>query len=269
MKNILSLFLVFILYLSGFAQPIDPASYSSPVKVACIGNSITFGSGIADRPRDSYPAQLGRMLGDHWIVRNFGVGGRTMLKKGDFPYWKEDAWVIDLYSALSGMASSFPDQIHPNAEGDGLMAQAIAKKLTGRDITVVNSQYPGEKSPQGHHFPIDNLKAGVDFILNSYPQVPLPLDSRNYHTYRNKLHNSRIVFGREKRGRVAFLGGSITYNGDWRDSICAYLQKRFPNTQFDFVAAGIPSMGSTPGAFRFERDVLAKGKVDLLFVIHT
>ncbi|MEK7719877.1 MAG: SGNH/GDSL hydrolase family protein [Bacteroidota bacterium] len=107
--------------------------------------------------------------------------------------------------------------------------------------------------------------AGVDFIQNSYLQVQLPLDSRNYHSYRNKLHNAQIVFEREKHGRVVFLGGSITFNGGWRDSICAYLQKRFPNTQFDFIFAGIPSMGSTPGAFRFERDVLVKGKVDLLF----
>ena len=73
MKSILSLFLVFVLCLSGLAQPIDPAKYASPVKVACIGNSITYGSGIPDRPCDSYPSQLGRMLGDQWIVRNFGI----------------------------------------------------------------------------------------------------------------------------------------------------------------------------------------------------
>ena len=574
MKNIISLFLVFVLCLTASAQPIDPAKYASPVKVACIGNSITYGSGIPDRPRDSYPSQLGRMLGDHWIVRNFGIGGRTMLKKGDYPYWKEDAYVevktfqpdvviiklgtndtkpqnwkysgefladyqamvtelknlashpkiylckpvpvyanrwgindsivvhgvipivekiakkeklpvIDLYAALTGKASLFPDQIHPNAEGAGLMAKAIYKQLTGKEGDLVAAQYPGQKSEwhgftrysfqldrrecriivpmkaapgnpwiwrarfpdwhyemdsmlvrkgfhvvyisadlllgspkcvevwssfykylttqyglnkkavlegvsrgglyvynfakkypervsciyaeapvcdfkswpggkgkskgdsaewgrlkvaynfssekealefadnpidhleklaqakvpvfhsiglndsivppeentyklinryirlggpatvyantvgpqtlQGHHFPIDNLKAGVDFILNSYPAVTTPLESSNYHTYRNKLHNAQIVFEREKRGRVAFLGGSITYNTGWRDSICAYLQKRFPKTQFDFIAAGIPSMGSTPGAFRFERDILAKGKVDLLF----
>jgi sialidase-1 len=123
----------------------------------------------------------------------------------------------------------------------------------------------GKQSLQGHHFPIDNLRAGTDFILNSYPEIPAPLDSRNYHTYRNKLHNARIAFEREKQGRVVFLGGSITFNGGWRDSVCAYLQKRYPNTQFDFINAGIPSMGSTPGAFRFERDVLKNGKVDLLF----
>ncbi len=92
MKHILVLFISGLLNITGFAQPIDPASYSSPVKVACIGNSITYGSGIPDRPRDSYPSQLGHMLGDRWIVRNFGIGGSTILKKGDFPYWKEDAY---------------------------------------------------------------------------------------------------------------------------------------------------------------------------------
>jgi sialidase-1 len=61
------------------------------------------------------------------------------------------------------------------------------------------------------------------------------------------------------------LGGSITYNGGWRDSICNYLQKRFSETEFEFIAAGIPSMGTTPAAFRLERDVLAGGPVDLLF----
>jgi hypothetical protein len=50
----------------------------------------------------------------------------------------------------------------------------------------------------------------------------------------------------------------------WRDSVAEDLQKRFPKTQFDFVHAGIGSLGSTPGAFRLERDVLSKGRIDLL-----
>ncbi|MGD9329002.1 MAG: hypothetical protein PVH48_08570, partial [Cyclobacteriaceae bacterium] len=86
-----------------------------------------------------------------------------------------------------------------------------------------------------------------------------------HHTIRSSLLNCQIRFEKEKFGRVAFLGGSITYNPGWRDSICAYLVKRFPNTNFEFINAGIPSMGSTPAAFRLERDVLSKGRVDLLF----
>ncbi len=574
MKQLFSLLLFVFMIEASNAQFIDPTAYSAPIKVACIGNSITFGSGIPDRPRDSYPSQLARMLGEKWEVRNFGVGGRTMLRKGDFPFWNEEAWqqakaflpdvviiklgtndtkpqnwkfgnefysdyramvkelkalpshpkiyvckpvpayasrwgindsivvhgvipaveklakdeslpIVDLYAALSEKASLFPDQIHPNAEGAGLMAKTIYKALTGKESELIQAQYPGKQSVwhgftrfdfqidrrnahiivpdkaapgkpwiwrarfpewhyqmdsilirkgfhvvyintdylfgspqcvdvwnnfysyltsqyglnkkaalegvsrgglyvfnfakkypervasiyaeapvcdfkswpggkgkgkgdaeswkqlmsaynfrtekealdyadnpinnleklaaakvpvlfsiglhdsivpndentfvlankyirlggpvmiypntkgqqslQGHHFPIDDPSGCANFIRNSYPEVNPKLDSRNYHSMRSKLHNAQMVFEREKMGRVAFLGGSITANGGWRDSICAYLQKRFPETKFDFIAAGIPSMGSTPGAFRFERDVLKNGKVDLLF----
>ncbi|PHN05996.1 SGNH/GDSL hydrolase family protein [Flavilitoribacter nigricans] len=86
-----------------------------------------------------------------------------------------------------------------------------------------------------------------------------------YHQTRGGLQNAQLRFEREKTGRVAFLGGSITHNPGWRDSVCVYLQRRFPETTFEFIAAGIPSMGSTPGAFRLDRDVLSKGRIDLLF----
>lgn len=97
---------------------------------------------------------------------------------------------------------------------------------------------------------------------NSFAQKP---ESKNYHHYRENLNNSFVKFTTEKSGRVVFLGGSITHNGGWRDSVCQYLQLKFPETEFDFINAGIPSMGSTPGAFRFSRDVLKNGPVDLLF----
>lgn len=62
------------------------------VRVACIGNSITFGAGIKNRSRDSYPSVLARMLGDNYWVKDFGVSARTMLNKGDHPYMNEPAY---------------------------------------------------------------------------------------------------------------------------------------------------------------------------------
>ena len=62
------------------------------VRVACLGNSITFGAGIRNRSRDSYPSVLARMLGDSYWVKNFGVSARTMLNKGDHPYMNEPAY---------------------------------------------------------------------------------------------------------------------------------------------------------------------------------
>ena len=190
-----------------------------PIRVACVGDSITFGAGIRDRGNMAYPKQLGRLLGDGYEVRNFGVSARTMLRKGDHPIQKEKAYanalafqpniviiklgtndtkphnwkhsaefatdtkamieefralpsqptvylcrpvpayperwgirdtvikgevlpkidavgnemgvtVIDLYTALSNNPKVFPDKIHPNAEGAGLMAKEIHRVLT-------------------------------------------------------------------------------------------------------------------------------------------
>lgn len=62
------------------------------IKVACIGNSITDGHGIDFAPANGYPAQLQKLLGNDYWVKNFGVSGRTMLNKGDLPYMNEIAW---------------------------------------------------------------------------------------------------------------------------------------------------------------------------------
>jgi len=64
-------------------------SQDAPVRVACIGNSITYGYTLSNPTLDSYPAQLKNLLGSDYDVKNFGVSSRTMLKKGDYPYWNE------------------------------------------------------------------------------------------------------------------------------------------------------------------------------------
>ena len=79
MKKFSILILSTFISVLGFAQ--------NPVKIACVGNSITQGPG-RDNP-DSYPGQLQALLGDAYSVKNFGVSGRTLLRKGDFPYWNE------------------------------------------------------------------------------------------------------------------------------------------------------------------------------------
>lgn len=61
-----------------------------PVKVACIGNSITYGMTIDNREANSYPAQLQQMLGDRYVVGNFGKNGATLLNKGHRPYMAQE-----------------------------------------------------------------------------------------------------------------------------------------------------------------------------------
>lgn len=61
----------------------------TPVKVACVGDSITAGATIEHPETDGYPARLQALLGEGFEVRNFGFSGRTLLNKGDRPYMKE------------------------------------------------------------------------------------------------------------------------------------------------------------------------------------
>jgi lysophospholipase L1-like esterase len=62
------------------------------IRVACVGDSITYGAGIEKRNQNSYPAVLQKLLGDQYEVRNFGVNGSTLLMNGDKPYVKEKAF---------------------------------------------------------------------------------------------------------------------------------------------------------------------------------
>lgn len=66
----------------------QPAAKPAPARVACVGNSITYGMLVEDREKNCYPAVLGRMLGDGYDVRNFGHSGATLLNKGHNPYTK-------------------------------------------------------------------------------------------------------------------------------------------------------------------------------------
>jgi len=87
----------------------------------------------------------------------------------------------------------------------------------------------------------------------------------NIHLRGNFL-NSHYTFSAEKKGHVAFIGGSITEMRGYRPMLCNFLQKRFAETKFAFTNAGIASTCSTTGAFRLQRDVLSKGPVDLIFI---
>jgi len=94
--------------------------------------------------------------------------------------------------------------------------------------------------------------------------APTPASTKNYFKLRNGLKNSQQVFETTKQGTIAFVGGSIT-GMPWRKLVIADLKRRFPEAKLKFILAGIGSTGSTYGAFRLDRDVLDRGKIDLLF----
>ena len=79
MKKTLSIFFLLLL-------PSVILGAGERIKLACVGDSVTYGYGIDERETNSYPAQLSTLLGDGYDVRNFGHNGATLLRKGHRPY---------------------------------------------------------------------------------------------------------------------------------------------------------------------------------------
>jgi acyl-CoA thioesterase-1 len=70
---------------------VQTSAAGAPVKVACVGDSITAGVGASADQRN-YPSLLGDLLGPKYNVVNFGESGATLLKNGDSPYWQRGSY---------------------------------------------------------------------------------------------------------------------------------------------------------------------------------
>ena len=126
-----------------------------PVKVACLGNSITAGLGTSDMATKAYPAVLQRLLGDDYEVRNFGVSGATALRKGTDsgrPYW------YGLFGECRAAVDFNPD--------------IVILKLGGNDSKGFNWQY-GEEFATDYQELIDMFK-----YLPSLPKIYLCLPAK-------------------------------------------------------------------------------------------
>ena len=81
MKRLLLSFLLLLFLL--------PLSARRIIKVACVGNSITYGTGVANREQKAYPVVLQGLLGKGYQVENFGKPGATLLRRGHRPYFAQ------------------------------------------------------------------------------------------------------------------------------------------------------------------------------------
>lgn len=55
-------------------------------RVACVGDSITYGHGISGWRRNNYPAVLQKLLGETYHVNNYGVSMHAVQDTADYPY---------------------------------------------------------------------------------------------------------------------------------------------------------------------------------------
>ncbi len=158
------------------------------------------------------------------------------------------------------------DDVVPLEENSGRVAERY--RALGGDITLIVKPHCGH-----HPHSLPDPARIVNWVLRHTPGCAalatapeLTPYGHDYFQLRGGLRLAAVRFRLEKQGRVAFLGGSITFGSGWRERVGAELRRRFPQTEFHFINAGIPSLDSTPNAFRVARDVLAHGPVDLLFV---
>ena len=146
------------------------------------------------------------------------------------------------------------DDVVPVAENSVVLEKRYRE--AGGRIHVIS------KEGVGHHpHSLEDPQPIVDFV-RAYASG----FGENYFELRDGLENAHRQFTKNGNGRVAFLGGSITEMTGWRQMVQEDLRGRFPETEFDFIDAGIASTDSSYHAFRLPTHVLHRGKVDLLFV---
>ena len=104
--------------LIGSAATQEPGPPS--IRVACLGDSITQGGGLADAAHHAYPHQCAHRLGSSYEVRNFGVSSRTLLRKADLPYTDCEAfgralaWSPDIVTVMLGTNDTCDHDSRPN-----------------------------------------------------------------------------------------------------------------------------------------------------------
>ncbi|WDE99387.1 GDSL-type esterase/lipase family protein [Lentisphaera profundi] len=154
------------------------------------------------------------------------------------------------------------DKVVPVAENTAI-AELRYKKMGGTFEVI-------HKPGIGHVHSLKDPTPIIDFMMkHTKNKVAISADKivsdKNFIT-RSDFQNSRFQFEQNKKGHVAFLGGSITEMNGYRPMVSEMLTKRFPDTKFNFTAAGISSTCSDTGAFRLEHDILSQGPLDMLFV---
>ncbi|MDE5654087.1 MAG: hypothetical protein K2I46_00585 [Clostridia bacterium] len=86
--------IILIIYHFGmisFYHPMKRAK-DNQIRIACVGDSITYGFFVSNRRKNNYPAILNRLLGENYCVNNFGYTNRTAIKSGDFPIVNEKVY---------------------------------------------------------------------------------------------------------------------------------------------------------------------------------
>lgn len=83
------LFYFYLIFYGGTDLHFNSKAEKGDIRVACVGDSITYGALIPNWYFNNYPRQLDELLGEGYHVANFGATDRTASSTGDNPYTDE------------------------------------------------------------------------------------------------------------------------------------------------------------------------------------
>ena len=133
----------FVLYFNGLSgMHSNGKAKQNQVKVACVGDSITYGHGVSNWAKNNYPAVLSNLLGKTYHVSNFGVSGSCAQATADQPYTATDvyqkslAYEADVLIFMLGSNDSKPE----NWQG--------VEEFRKQYLELLDSYLQGEKQPQ-------------------------------------------------------------------------------------------------------------------------
>lgn len=170
LENGISFLLLLIVFL-----PFSMASQT--IKVACIGDSVTFGSGIADREENSYPVQLQQMLGENYEVQNFGHSGATMLRNGHKPYWDTSEFekskeflpnIVIIHLGLNDQGNNNWPKHKDEFEQDYLDMISVYRNLPSKPKVIICKMTP---TFSGHHWFEEGMRESFKEIQSEIESI--------------------------------------------------------------------------------------------------
>lgn len=161
------------------------ANAAQPLRVACVGDSITYGLNLKARNHNSYPAWLGRWLGPNYRVRNFGVSGATLVHEGDLPYIEQKAHAdaLKFKPGIVIIMLGTNDSKHP---GDGSL---------DTDQAPNNWQYKANYIPEYEELIAEFRKANPD--VKVYVCLPPPCFPGRWGINDKTIHDEIIPMVRQ------------------------------------------------------------------------
>lgn len=168
----------FVIVLLSFVVQVS----AQTIKVACVGNSVTYGMGIADRETNSYPVKLQHLLGADYEVENFGFSGATMLKKGHKPYWEKEVFqesqdfapnIVVIHLGLNDQGNNNWPQHKDEFEQDYLDMISVYQNLPSKPEIYICKMTP---TFSGHHWFEEGMRENFQEVQSKIEAVAQKAD---------------------------------------------------------------------------------------------